>query len=90
MLEDEDLGLMTTSLAFIIFGNILDNSANHKRLIVYCDLLIGCLYILFSASILIHNHSTFKLEEGLFDTLVENIKLCLYVVGPCLYLMIWL
>jgi len=90
VLTNEDLGLMTTSLAYLTFGNVLDNYANHRILIISCDLIIGLLFLLYSASILILKDATSILDEGLVDSLIQNIKLCLYVTGPCMYLMIWL
>lgn len=89
-LTNEDLGLLTTSLAYLIFGNLIDNYANHRILIISCDLTIGLLYLLYSAAILIHNDASSSLEEGLVDSLIQNLKFCLYATGPCIYLMIWL
>jgi len=38
---------LTVVTSFLFFGNIIDNTTNHKQLVMLCDFLLGTVYMIY-------------------------------------------
>jgi len=42
---DENSLSLTIAFAYLIFGNICDNTEKHRQVLCVCELILGCLYL---------------------------------------------
>jgi hypothetical protein len=78
--------------SFLLFGNIIDNTINHQRLVMFCDFLLGTAYFIYGLLMLLSppDIKTKTSVNEQLQTISTNMELLVNIIAPSIILIIQL
>ena len=81
----------TIVTSFLLFGNLIDNTINHQRLVMLCDFLLGTAYFIYGLLFLLsEGKSKVNFKSDQLQTIATNMELLINIIAPSIILVIQL
>lgn len=84
------LSNMTSILALLFMGNLIDNVSDHKRLVTICNLTLASLYLTFGIFVIFEHYFNSLFNTELATSLSSNLSLLIDFFEPTIFIIVWL